>query len=155
MGEGNGNPLQYSCLENPMDGGVWWTAVHGITESDTTEGFHFHISLSSIGEGNGNPLQCSWLVNLRDEGAWWAAIYGVAQHWTWLKQLSSSRRSISLWLFMHFPMISDVEHLFVFVWPFVCVCWRNLYLNLFIFDKVVFLLLSLKSFVYIPIIYFL
>ena len=32
-GEGNGNPLQYSCLENPMDGGAWWAAVHGVTES--------------------------------------------------------------------------------------------------------------------------
>ena len=29
-GEGNGNPLQYSCLENPMDGGAWWATVHGI-----------------------------------------------------------------------------------------------------------------------------
>ena len=29
-GEGNGNPLQYSCLENPMDGGAWWAIVHGL-----------------------------------------------------------------------------------------------------------------------------
>ena len=37
-GEGNGNPLQYSCLENPMDRGVWWATVHGITkELDMTE----------------------------------------------------------------------------------------------------------------------
>ena len=37
-GEGNGNPLQHSCLENPMDRGVWWATVHGVTkESDMTE----------------------------------------------------------------------------------------------------------------------
>ena len=36
-GEGNGTPLQYSCLENPMGGGTWKAAVHGVAESDTTE----------------------------------------------------------------------------------------------------------------------
>ena len=45
--EGNGTPLQYSCLENPMDGGTWRAAVHGVTEcltrlSDFTFTFHFH-----------------------------------------------------------------------------------------------------------------
>ena len=34
-GEGNGNPLQYSCLENPMDGGTWWATVHGVAKSQT------------------------------------------------------------------------------------------------------------------------
>ena len=34
-GEGNGNPLQYSCLENPMDGGAWVAAVHGVAQSQT------------------------------------------------------------------------------------------------------------------------
>ena len=33
--EGNGNPLQYSCLENPMDGGAWWATVHGVSKSRT------------------------------------------------------------------------------------------------------------------------
>ena len=35
FGEGNGTPLQYSCLENPMDGGAWWAAVHGVAKSWT------------------------------------------------------------------------------------------------------------------------
>ena len=46
-GEGNGTPVQYFCLENPMDGGAWWAAVHGVTKSrtrpsDFTFTFHFH-----------------------------------------------------------------------------------------------------------------
>ena len=36
-GGGNGNPLQYSCLENPMDRGAWWATVHGVSESEMTE----------------------------------------------------------------------------------------------------------------------
>ena len=47
IGEVNGTPLQYSCLENPMDGGAWWAAVHGVAKSQTrlsdfTFTFHFH-----------------------------------------------------------------------------------------------------------------
>ena len=47
FGEGNGTPLQYSCLETPMDGGAWWAAVRGVAEvqtrlSDFTLTFHFH-----------------------------------------------------------------------------------------------------------------
>ena len=47
LGEVNGNPLQYSCLENPMDGGARWAAVHGVAKSrtrlsDFTFTFHFH-----------------------------------------------------------------------------------------------------------------
>ena len=47
IGEGGGTPLQYSCLENPMDGGAWWAAVHGVAKSrtrlsDFTSTFHFH-----------------------------------------------------------------------------------------------------------------
>ena len=47
LGEGNGTPLQCSCLESPMDGGAWWAAVHGVAKSWTrlsnfTFTFHFH-----------------------------------------------------------------------------------------------------------------
>ena len=95
IGESNGTPLQYSCLENPMDGGAWKAASPwGRWGMDMTERlhftFHFHFSLSRSGEGNGNLLQCSCLENPRDRGAWWAAVYGVAQSRTWLKWLSSS-----------------------------------------------------------------
>ena len=47
VGEGDGTPLQYSCLENPMGGGAWWAAVHGVAKSQTRLSdfpftFHFH-----------------------------------------------------------------------------------------------------------------
>ena len=97
--EGNGDPLQYSCLENPRDGGAWWAAVYGVAQSRTllkrlsiatlAEDTRDVVSISESGkysgEGNGNPLQCSCLENPRDSGAWWAAVYGVAQSRTRLK----------------------------------------------------------------------
>ena len=68
--EGNGNPLQYSCLENPMDGGALeGCSPWGLEESDMTEQLHFHFSLSCIGEGNGNLLHRPCLENPRDGGA--------------------------------------------------------------------------------------
>ena len=76
----------------------------GHKESDTTEGHHFHFSLSCIGKGNSNTLQCSCLENPRDGGAWWAAVYGVTKSQTWLKQLSSSRlQPIRLFCSWDFP----------------------------------------------------
>ena len=70
-GEGNGTPLQYSCLENPMDGGAWWAAVHGVAKSQTqlsdfTLTFHFHALEKEM------ATHSSVL-------AWWAAVYGVTQ----------------------------------------------------------------------------
>ena len=48
-GEGNGSPLQYSCLRNPMDGGAWWVTVHGIAESEVTERLSMHTQGFSKG----------------------------------------------------------------------------------------------------------
>ena len=89
-GEGNGTPLQYSCLKIPWTEDPGSCSPWGRYESDTTERLHFHFSLSHIGEGNGNPLQCSCLEYPGDGGAWWAAVYGVEQSRTRLKRLSSS-----------------------------------------------------------------
>ena len=75
-GEGNGTPLQCSCLENPMDGGGWWAAVHGVAKSQTPLRGYFHFSLSCIGEGNGNPLQCSCLENSRDRSLVGCCLWG-------------------------------------------------------------------------------
>ena len=89
LGEGNGNPLQYSRLEGPMDGGAWWATVHGVAKSWTwLSDFTFTFMLW---RRKWQPTQCSCLENPRDGGAWWAADSGVAQSQTRLKRLSSSR----------------------------------------------------------------
>jgi len=90
-GEGNGNPRPYSFGENPMRGGAWKAAVHGVAKSrtrlsDFTCPFHFH----ALEKEMATPLQCSCLENPRDGGAWWAAVYGVAQSQTRPKRLRSS-----------------------------------------------------------------
>ena len=88
----NGTLLQYSCLENPMDGGAWWAAVHGVAKSWTRLSnfpftFHFHALEKEI--------QCSCLENPSDVGAWWAVVYGVAQSRTRLKRLSKGKEKHS------------------------------------------------------------
>ena len=62
--EGNGNPLQCSCLENPVDREACWAAAHGVAQSRARlKRLNVH---ACVGEGNGNPLQCSCLENPRD-----------------------------------------------------------------------------------------
>ena len=82
-GEGNGTPLQYSCLENPMDRGAWWAAVHEVAKSQTrlsdfTLTFHFHAlekemathssilawRIPGMGEAGGLPSMGSHRVGL-------------------------------------------------------------------------------------------
>ena len=72
-GEGNGTPLQHSCLENPMDGGAWWAAVHGVAKSWTRlSDFPFTFQFHSLDKemathasvlawripGTGEPVGC-------------------------------------------------------------------------------------------------
>ena len=110
IGEGNGSPLQCSCLENPRDGGSWWAAVYWVAQSrkrlkwlsrhifgipggsmvknpltsagDTGDMGLIPGSGRSPGEGNGNPPQFSCLENSMDRRAWWATSMG-SQSWTW------------------------------------------------------------------------
>ena len=65
FGEGNGTPLQYSCLENPRDGGAWWAAIYGVAQSWTqlkrlssssSNKGTFHAKMGSIKDRNGMDL---------------------------------------------------------------------------------------------------
>ena len=104
-GKGNDNPLQYSCLENPMDREAWWAIAHGVAKSRTrlsnftSKGERCFPGGSLVknppvnagdarisgsipglgrcpGVGNDNPLQCSCLENPMDREAWRATVYG-------------------------------------------------------------------------------
>ena len=79
FGEGSGTPLQYSCLENPPDGGAWWAAVHGVAKSQTqlsdfTFTFHFDALEKEMAT---HSSVLAWRIP-GTGGAWWAAVSGVA-----------------------------------------------------------------------------
>ena len=85
-GEGNGTPLQCSRLENPMDGGAWWAAVHGVAKSRTRVSdflftFHFH-ALEKEMAAHSSVL--AWRIPGTGEPGW-AGVSGVAQSRTRLK----------------------------------------------------------------------
>ena len=102
-GEGNGTPLQYSCLENPMDGGAWKATVHGVAEGRTwlsyfTYAFHFHplekemAAHSSVLAwripGTGEPGRLPSMGWHRVRHDWSDLVVVVVTLWnTWLKTL--------------------------------------------------------------------
>ena len=124
VGEGNCNPLQYCCLENPRDRGAWWAAIYGFARSRTwlkrlssssslkcfqvgtviknplanTENTRDEGPISVLGKSprvrNGNSLQYSCLENSTDEGAWWATVHGVAKNQTWLNSWAQAQRTV-------------------------------------------------------------
>jgi len=98
-GEGDGTPFQYSCLENPMDGGAWWAAVRGVAKSPTRlSDFTF-----MHWRRKWQPTPVFLPGESQGWGAWWAAVYGVAQSRTRLKRLSSSSSSsfLNVLLLLH------------------------------------------------------
>ena len=115
IGEGNGNTLPCSCLENPRDGEAWCAAIYGVAQSRTwlkrlsssTSSFHLCLmnnyaylilNIYTDGEGNGNPLHYSCLENSMDREAWWATVHVVAKSWTWQKWLSIFTEVLPRWL---------------------------------------------------------
>ena len=81
-GEGNGNPLQYSCLENPRDSGAWLAAIYGVAQSRT---LLKRLSSSSSwerlkvgGEGDDRGWDC-WMASLN----WWTGVWVSSGSWWW------------------------------------------------------------------------
>ena len=94
--EGNGTPLQYPCLEGPMDGGAWWAAVHGVARSraqlsDFAFTFHFHALEKEMAT---HSSVLAWRI----PGTWEpGGLPSTGSHsQTWLKQLSSSSMVLGL-----------------------------------------------------------
>ena len=96
-GEGNGTPLQYFCLENPMDGRAWWAAVHGVARvghewATSLSLFTFHALEKEMAT---HSSVLAWRIP--GTGSLVGFRLWIAQSWTWLKQLSS--RVIKEYLF--------------------------------------------------------
>ena len=89
-GEGNGTPLQYFCLENPMDWGAWWAAVHGVAR--VRHYWATSLSLFTFMHWRRKWQPTPVFLPGESQGweAWWAAVNGVTQSRTWLKWRSSS-----------------------------------------------------------------
>ena len=78
IGEGNGNPLQCSCLENPRDGGAWWAAVYGVAQSQTW--LKWLSSSSPLLEKGKRLMEASWWERLTEgETGSWSDGWGHAQ----------------------------------------------------------------------------
>ena len=79
-GEGNGNPLQYSCLENPVDGGAWWAAIHGVAQNRTRLK---QLSMHALEKEMATRSSIlAWRTPLHDREAWQATVYIVPKSQT-------------------------------------------------------------------------
>ena len=103
IGEGDGTPLQYSYLANPMDGGAWWAAVHGVAKSrtwltDFTFTFHFHALEKEMAT---HSSVLAWRIPGTGEPGGLRSM-GVTRSRTWLKWLSSSSSPTDMATYMRF-----------------------------------------------------
>ena len=103
VGEGNGTPLQYSCLENPMDGGAWWARVHGVAKSQTrlsdfTLTFHLHALEEEMAT---HPSVLAWRIPGTGEPGGLPSLgsHRVGHDWaTWQQQLHHYYDPSSIWV---------------------------------------------------------
>ena len=137
IGEGNGNPLQCSCLENPMDGGAWWAIVHGVAKSRTRLSdlpftFHFHaleeemathsniLAWRIVGteEPGGLPSMGSHRV-----GHDWSDLAAAGKTCIWVRagiqeKLAPILHDCFLWPFLtHYNILSLILVGICFLWP--------------------------------------
>ena len=115
-GEGNGTPLQYSCLENPMDRGACWTAVHGVAKSrtrlsDFTFTFHFHALEKELAT---HSIVLAWRIPGTEEpgGLLSMGLHRVGHIWSNLaaaQHILTSRRANLCLLYKTFNFITTIK----------------------------------------------
>ena len=139
--EGNGTPLQYSCLENPMDGGAWKAAVHGVAEgrtrlSNCTFTFHFHALEKEMAThssvlawrtpGMGKPVGLPSMGSHRVGHNWSDLVVVVAWDLKWNLLISFCSFFITN-AFAYLFLCLLVFSVFYFSKSLVCILWRPLY----------------------------
>ena len=135
VGEGNGSPLQCSCLENPRDGGAWWAALYGVARSRTrlkrlsssSRRRRDAGSIPGLGRslGGGNPLLYSCWENPTDRGVWWATVHGVAKSQDMTEHTHSNSVGV-IHSTLNGAHYSKTYGLFITVYPFAslsCDLW--------------------------------
>ena len=119
-------PLQYSCLENLMDGGAWWAAGHRVAKSRTqlsnfTFTFHFHALEKEMAT---HSSVLAWRIPGTGE-PWWAAIYGVAHRHNWSNLAAAAEyithkfNKLILEIFLDLQKIAEMVqrvHVYQYLW---------------------------------------